>query len=345
MTGFIDEIFEQPEALRRCVAAFDPQPLQAWRDGLRNGNLRRVIFSGMGSSIHAATAAALHLQEAGFDALTVEASELLYYSGALLNEHTLLVPISQSGRSVEVVKLLDVAGGRCPILGITNTADSPLAQAGQATILIQAGAERTVSTKTYTNTLAALHLLVLALLGESVSAGQGAITRLATAIGEYLPAWKAQSEALVAALPEPRSLFFLGRGPSRASALTGALICKESTRLPAEGMVSGQFRHGPMEVIEPGVLPVMFGGPEQTRTLNVKLAEALAGLSGGLVYIGAGAADGLPAGSVFALPEVGDPLLPIAEAVPTQLVVAALAARRGLYIDGFRYGQKVTVTE
>ena len=131
----------------------------------------------MGSSHHGLVPLHLRLVEAGLAPVTVESSELLHYQQALLAEGTLLVLVSQSGRSAEILRLLETVRGRgVATLAVTNTADSPLAREATATVLTHAGEEATVSCKTY---LAAQ--MALAWLGEVLAGGDVAAARAALA--------------------------------------------------------------------------------------------------------------------------------------------------------------------
>jgi glucosamine--fructose-6-phosphate aminotransferase (isomerizing) len=123
--------------------------------------------------------------------------------------------------------------------------------------------------------------------------------------------------------------------------MTAALITKETAKIPTEGMVGGQFRHGPMEVIAPPVTTVIFASSGRTRDLNVNLARDLAGREGPVVMIGMS----VPGALHIAVPSTDEWLTPILEIVPIQMIAAELAAQRGLQVGHFRYGQKVTTTE
>src|SRR5579859_2889766 len=106
MSGLLDEIYEQPAALHRLLdAAPESVPgLAAWAQKLKQQQIRRVVFTGMGSSFYATYPAVIYLLQQGIDAQALEASELYYDYRPLLDQSTLVVAISQSGRSVETRK-------------------------------------------------------------------------------------------------------------------------------------------------------------------------------------------------------------------------------------------------
>ncbi len=343
MVGLFDEIYEQPDALHQTANRLAAQiiSLQPYANQIKKGDIRRVVLTGMGGSFHALTPCLMMLIEQGISAVAIEASELVYYYRALLDAQTLLIVISQSGHSVEIVKLLDEVGKSTPTIGITNNPDSPLGQRSTTPLIIQAGAELTVSSKTYTCTLAALHILAAALTGADTSTALNDLHRAADSMQQYLPGWDQQAKTLVQGIEGVQFVTFLGRGISRASAMTAALITKETAKLPTEGMVGGQFRHGPMEVLAPQVAIFIFASSETTRELDIKLAADVAARAGHIIVAGAKAAKAWH----IPLPDLNAAVIPIVEIVPVQLFAARLAEQRGLPVGQFRYGQKITTIE
>lgn len=344
MNGFLSEIDEQPDVLRATCAAL-PDQMGGVREmsyQLRSGPIRRVILSGMGASFFATHPAQQLLVRLGVVAHCVEASDLLHYQHGLFDARTLLVLVSQSGQSVEIVKLLDRIAKRVPVLGISNSDDSPLAQRSAVHVRIHAGAEATVSSKTYTCTLAALHSVALVLAAGTPDIP--ALTAAAAAIKAGLPAWKAAAAAMVEQLHDAQSILVLGRGASLASALTGALVVKESAKFPAEGMNAAQVRHGPIEMVDERIGVVLFAGSDPQRALTLALAHDLRGYGGRVVLVDHAPAPGGMLG--VPLPADLDPFLqPIVEIVPMQLFGAQLAAKRGFTPGEFRYSKKVTTAE
>ncbi len=347
MTGFATEIYEQPDALHRLLNSFSVDALYPLAQKLQAETLKRVVFTGMGSSYHASAPAVLILQEHGIEARAVEASELLYYGK--LDAQTLLIAISQSGRSVEVVKLIESLNQRdetIPIIGITNDPESTLALHSDTLLLLQAGVELTVSTKTYTNTLALLDLVARGLSGEPTQPALENLRTAADLIREALPGWAQQANEIAVRLADSRFVVFLGRGPSRASAMTAALITKESTKLPTEGMVGGQFRHGPLEVISPELATFIFAQPGRAAALNLTLARDLTQMPGHVCVIGG--AEAVPGAMQIAVPKhaaLNEWIAPILDIIPIQLIAARLAEQRGFDTNRFVRGSKVTTHE
>ena len=347
MTSFVSEIYGQPDAILETAESVQTQ-LESLAPLLRKvqqGDFRRLIFTGMGSSLSATYPSLLRLARLNIDVHAIEASELLHYRAQNLTPQTLLIVVSQSGRSAEIPGLLDVASqSDTPVLGITNTPGSLLHQRSQEAILIKAGEESTVSTKTYTCTLTLLHLLTTALLGETVDKSVEQIAIVAQAIHQHLDGWRDQMKQLAEKWTRMAFLEYLGRGHSLASAVTGALISKESMKLPTEGMNAGQFRHGPIELVDAHFTGILFTGEAVTRGLNLDLARDIMGYGGQLALIGK--LDTAPPGAEWIrIPDCPPALLPLLEIVPVQLFCAEMSVKRGYEAGQFRYIGKVTTHE
>ncbi len=340
--AYLRDILDQPRALRETLARLAvTRPLESLAGRLADSGFRRVVLTGMGSSLHGLVPLQLRLIEAGHTVAAVDCSELLHYQQRLLEDDTLLVLVSQSGRSAEVVRLLEAVRGRGVVtVGVTNTRDSPLAAQADAVVLTHAGEEATVACKT---SLAAQ--LALAFLGELLTRGDPGAAHVALGsaipqIATYLAAWRSHVESLVPLLAGVRVVFYAGRGPSLAAALTAGLITKESTHTPAEGMSSAAFRHGPMELLDDDVFLLVFAGSKRTLALNESLLRDARG-AGARAYL-AGEEAAPPA---FRLPAVPELALPLVELLPVEMITLALAALAGREAGRFERATKVTSSE
>jgi glutamine---fructose-6-phosphate transaminase (isomerizing) len=336
---YLRDILAQPRALEDTVAELCGAPGLAALSGFD-----RIVLTGMGASYHALHPLQIQLVEHGYHAVAYETSELIYYYGAVLTPRTLLIAVSQSGRSVEMLRLLEGAaadvGSRTRIIGVTNTPESPLAKRADLAILTHAGAESSVSCKTFVATLVALEWLGAALRGADRKQMESALGEAARAAQGYLTGWEAKVESLVNLLDGVRALFVTGRGASMAAAGAGGLIPKESAHFHAEGMTCSAFRHGPFEMSGPGVFVLVFAGDPKTSALNEKLVADVRHAGGKAALIG-------PQSDVEALriPPTPPAIAPVVEILPVQLVTLALAALAGHQPGKFRLLTKVTTIE
>ena len=311
-------------------------PSPALREVLGRG-FDRVVLTGMGSSHFAALPTWRRLTAAGHPVWWVDSGQLLDSPG-LITTSTLLVVTSQSGGSGEVVALLDPLTGVRPaaVIAVTNDPASALGRRADAVIELSSGAEATVSTKSYLNTLAAHQLLVASLLGTQradVEVVAKAVETFET--GTVL----AQAAVELVAADRPR-LAFVGNEDHAATALYAGLITKEAAKVAAEGYIGGQFRHGPLELAGPGLTVVLFGvhQRQENRSLPQLAADLLAAGSTVLVV---GDLD-LPGAHLIPV-SVADDLSGLAvESLVAQHFAVQIALARGIEPGAFSYGSKIT---
>ncbi|MBZ5619179.1 MAG: SIS domain-containing protein [Acidobacteriia bacterium] len=335
--GYLRDILAQPRALEDTLAGFE---LAETVRRLDEGRFRRIVLTGMGASYWALHPLHLDLLQQGRASFLLETSELIHSLPAMLNSHTLLIAVSQSGRSAETVRLLDVKAPDCFTLALTNTADSPLALRADVVVLTHAGEEFTVSCKTYVTALLALKWVADSIAGRSLTRSRDELSQAAPAVAAYLHNWREYVQAAEAELTGARHLFVLGRGASLATAGIAGLIVKESAHFHAEGMSAAQFRHGPFEMVDRAVYALVFAGDPTTALLNARLVRDIVQAGGRASLAGEDAEPG-----IFRLPPVPASVRPIVEILPVQMITLALAAMVGREAGKFERASKVTITE
>lgn len=335
---YVRDILDQPRALTATIAGLaDWRTSKALSERLERPEAR-VVLTGMGASLAALVPLHLRWVGQGRNVFLVETSELLHSQPALLASADILVVVSQSGASAETVRLLERVPSSARLLGVTNTGDSPLAEAAGDLLLTRAGPETTVSCKTYLCTVAALDRLAVAVDGGSGERWAGTGRQAATAIAGYLEEGAAQVAGLVALTSGVRHLFLAGRGPSLAAVQCGALICKEASGVGVEGMSSAAFRHGPYEMSGPSTLVLVAEGEGVLAALNRRLIDDVRRVGGRAEGIGWEA-------ERIRLPSVPAGWLAWVEVLPFQMLSIALATREGREPGRFERATKVTTVE
>jgi glucosamine--fructose-6-phosphate aminotransferase (isomerizing) len=337
---YLRDVLDQPSALEETHRLLPSSPaLEEVARRLTAGRYERVVLTGMGSSYYGLHPLHLRLVDAGLPAVMVESSELLHYQQRLLEPGTLLVLVSQSGRSAEIVRLLEAARG-VETLGVTNTEDSPLAEQASAVLLTHAGEEATVACKTHLATQMALAWLGTRLTDGDLPQAREALGASIPGVRRYLTEWRAHVEELAGLLEGVRAVYYVGRGPSLGTVCSAGLVTKEATHRPSEGLGSAAFRHGPMEMLDDGVFVLVFAGEDRTRALNESLVAdtRAAGARAFLV-----AEDAVPRS--LRLPAVPSVALPIVEMLPVEMLTLAIPALDGREAGTFSVGGKVTTVE
>jgi len=240
-----------------------------------------VVFTGMGSSLFAAYPAQAFLNALGFRALVWETAELLHHHLKILKPDTLIVVVSQSGETVEVTELLKVVPPKCGLLGVVNVEASTLARHARLMLPMMAGQQSTVSTKTYMASVVVLMYLAFALARQDPRLFTHGLMRAIEAQRRILEGEGVLRRATLEFFDSPNYVALMSRGPDLATVYQGALTLKEVARLAAEATSAAQFRHGPIEIVNPAHRYVIVArqGPRghrvKTAKFLVRLAEEL----------------------------------------------------------------------
>jgi len=338
---YLRDLLGQPTALENTLAGLaDSEILREMAGRLNAGEFQRIILTGMGSSFHGLHPLNLDLIGHGFTALMVETSELVHYQSRFLDPETLVVAVSQSGQSAEMVRLIETNRESSAVIAVTNTPNSVLAKHAGTALITKAGNEFSVSCKTYVTALMALKWLGAILCEGNTQQTRDDLKQAAPAVAAYLADWKNHVIAMKKILGQVRHLFVVGRGASLAAVGTGALIVKEAAHFHAEGMSSAAFRHGPMEMLGEGTFVLVFCRDASTRELNLRLLSDIQQQGGHAELVGEDAVQ-----DCFRLADQGPAVRPILEILPMQMITLALAAQAGREPGKFKLATKVTTTE
>ncbi len=341
---YISDILEQPEAVRRALSNFLPQKLEPVFQKIKNGEYQRIVLTGMGASHAACYPAYQMLTRLDLPVILVETSELLHYQPHTVNDRTLLWIVSQSGRSAEILELVNrlQSAPAATTLGITNDLSSPLGRYATPTFALYAGSEATVSAKTYVTTLALNLMAATQLTGGDLNQACGQLLAGVDAMQVYLQDYEDRVAEIVQKIGMPHSLMAIGRGPSLAAVRCSSFIVKEAAKVACEGMEAAQFRHGPLEMTGPDLTVLVFAGAAETARNNREIAMEIARYGGHALWISAQQDPGLPG---LALPAVPELALPLVEILPLQMLTIALARQKSLEPGRFRFIGKVTEKE
>jgi glutamine---fructose-6-phosphate transaminase (isomerizing) len=265
------------------------------------------------------------------------------YSDPIIGSHTLCIVISQSGETADTLAALREARRRgATILSVVNVVGSSIARESDATIYTQAGPEICVaSTKAYLTQVAALYLVGLQFaFTEGIADDdtlKGYVADL-TALPDAVEAVIGNAllvEDLAAKLADRTTFFYLGRGYDYAVSLEAALKLKEISYLHAEAYAAGEMKHGPLALVEPGVVVVCLATQPNLfdkMLSNIKEVAARDGMVIAVVPEGETRADA-NADHVLKIPAVRPEFSPIVSVVPLQLLAYLVARARGCEID------------
>ena len=344
MDGLLAEIKEQPQVLGRLLRE-GRGAIQEIAGRIAERRFDLVLIAARGTSDNAATYAKYLFGSLNRLPVALAAPSLhsIYKTPPAVG-HALVIGISQSGKSPDIVSVLaDARRQGAATLAITNTPGSELARTAEWSIDCQAGEERAVAaTKTYT-----AQLLALALLSVSLSGDQERLRDLAR-VPDLVAATLAGSEHLAQAAERYRYMeacAVIGRGYNYATALEIALKLKELTYTTVTPYSSADFMHGPIAVVERG-FPLLAVAPSGVvfpdllgllAELQERQAELIVVSDSEQALRYAQTRLALPAGAA-------EWLSPIVAVVPGQLLAYHLALAKGLDPEHPRGLRKVTET-
>jgi len=340
------EIAEQGAAVAATLAE-----ARRRADALRSAmqGRRRILLVARGSSDNAAVYGRYLVEtRLGITAALAAPSVATHYRARLDLRDTLVVSLSQSGRTEEIVEVQRWAAALgAATVAISNDADSPLAVESDVPLTTQAGEERAVpATKSYTSQLTAL-----ASLAEALDEG-GALTPLLDRVPGEVARLESGEDGVAGAvdvLAEAAGagdLLVTGRGLVFGTALETALKLEETCGRPVRGLSYADLRHGPIAVVREGLVAVVVAAED--GPLLDPLADLVADLrSRGARVLTIGGDDRLAAASSYHVPgpALPEPVAPIGLIVPAQLIVESLARTLGLDPDAPTGLSKVTATD
>ncbi len=357
----LKEIMEQPESLSDTIQSLVSQePPEVHCDDLGSAEARlasidRVVLIGMGTSLHAAMIGRRFIEEiAGVPAEIDNASEFRYRN-PILGPSALVVSVSQSGETVDVLEAMNVARAAGAVqITICNTQGAQTTRVAHGTVYTRAGLERGVaSTKCFTTAIAALYALSLRLALAKGRLGPGELreriqdlTRVPDAVGRALANLEVYT-SLAEQYHASEHLLFLGRGLAFPVALEGALKMKEISYVHAEGYAAGEMKHGPIALIDPSFPTVAIATTHALRSKivsNIEQVQARGGRVIAVITEGDAHVTRL-ANECIEVPAVAPLLEPIVSTVPLQLLSYAMALRRGCDVDHPRNLAKTVTVE
>ena len=354
------EIGEQPDAIRSTLLDRRRRDGTITFDELRVSDqelrdVKRVVLVAAGTSHHAALVAKYAIERWARVSVDVDISSEYRYRDPIVEIGTLVIGVSQSGETIDTIQATREAQRRgARVVAISNIVDSSLAREADAVIYTRAGLEVSVaSTKAFVAQVAALELFALRLAQlrgtlephdiDALFLGLNAVSaQIATTLSR-----RGQVEEVARELLGSRDFFFLGRHVGFPTSLEGALKLKELTYLHAEGYPAGELKHGPLALIEPGVVVVAVAtDPAMHEKIMSNLAEVKArGASVVVVATDDDESVSAVADYVLRVPATEPMFTPMVDIVPLQLFAYSMARGLGRNVDRPRNLAKTVTVE
>ena len=343
----LKEIMEQPRALKATIeprireGRIQLEGFALTKEELQG--IRRVVITACGSAYHAGCVGRYVMEELTRIPVEVDIASELRYRHPIIDEHTLVIVISQSGETADTIAALKECknlGART--LAVVNVVGSTVAKLAHSVLYTWAGPEIAVATtKGYTTQLAVLTLLAVYMARELGRLDETRYAQLVEGIAA-LPERSQRAidlnrrmETLAQKYHSTDSLFFIGRNLDYAVAMEASLKLKEISYIHSEAYAAGELKHGTIALIDQGRLVVALACHtalfdklmSNVKEVKARGARVLGVVQEGEHRIFAEADDAL------LVPQTDPLLLPIPEIIPLQLFAYYVAKANGCDID------------
>jgi glucosamine--fructose-6-phosphate aminotransferase (isomerizing) len=337
----LKEIFEQPKAIADTLLGRIKGLDSEVTKGINLVGIKKVVIVACGTAFNAGLVGKYAIEKWADIAVDVELASEYRYRDPSVDESTLLIPISQSGETMDTLMAMRYAkekGAR--IFAVCNTNGSTIPRESDAVLYTHAGPEIAVaSTKAFETQLIAMYLIGLHLGRIRGVISQELMEEIEFELSE-LPAKVEQVLETVEPLREltrkfagATSMLFLGRHVGFPTALEGALKLKELAYMHAEGFAGGELKHGPIALIEEGT-PVVAIAPPAGTLLAEKMASNIQEVKArGAVIIAIADSELASADYLVRIPTTHEFLQPVLSVVPLQVIAYEMAIARGNDVD------------
>jgi len=337
----LKEIFEQPKAIADTllgrISGLESDVIK----GLDLTDIDKVVIVACGTAYHAGLVGKYAIEKWADIAVDVELASEYRYREPSVNKKTLLIPISQSGETMDTLMAMRYAKEKgAKVFAVCNTNGSTIPRESDAVLYTHAGPEIAVaSTKAFETQLIAMYLIGLHLgrtrgtiSAELISEIENELSELPAKVEQILETVEPLRE-LTRKFSNSNSMLFLGRHVGFPTALEGALKLKELAYMHAEGFAGGELKHGPIALIEAGT-PVVAIMPAAGSLLAEKMASNIQEVKArGAVIIAIADSPLAAADHLVRIPTTHEFLQPVLSVVPLQVIAYEMAIARGNDVD------------
>ncbi len=333
----LKEIYEQPKAIAdTLIGRLDGLDLK-----IKFKKFEKIVIIACGTAYNAGLVGKYAIEKWGQIPVDVELASEYRYREPSLDKKTLVIPISQSGETMDTLMALRYAKSKgATIFSVCNTNGSTIGRESDAVLYTHAGPEIAVaSTKAFATQLIAMYLIGLE-IGKQLDHLSKKESKVIIEQLSALPAKVEQVLETVEPLREltrkfkdSQSVLFLGRHVGYPTALEGALKLKELAYMHAEGFAGGELKHGPIALIDKGT-PVVAIMPAEHSVLAEKMASNIQEVKArGAVVIAISEFDFIGADHLIRIPQTDQLLQPVLSVVPLQVIAYEMAVARGNDVD------------
>lgn len=325
----IKEIMEQKHTIAQAINQDDARIMRV-ANGIRNAFGVFIVGAGTAGRVCAA-GQYLFSDIAKKHVNATVASEFSSYRH-YLTRRTLMIAVSQSGETVDLLDAIDVARSKgTRILSLVNVFGSTLMRVSDESLMLNAGTEKSVaSTKATTAQLSLLTLLAYATAGR-LKEGKRLLLNTAEQVNDMLnPRYEERLRKLARQLRRSRDIFIIGRGVNFPMAEEAAIKLQETSYIHAHGFAGGELKHGPLALIRKGTPCIVLVANDDTKHETISNAMEVRARGGYVIGIAPERNDAFD--YWIRVPDAGE-ASPIVNIIPVQVLAYHLAVARGINPD------------
>jgi len=337
----LKEIYEQPTAIENTLRGRMDNDLNIKLSADINLRfIKRIIIIACGTSWHSSLIGKYLIEKVAEFPVEVDYASEFRYRNPIVGSEDLLVVLSQSGETADVLAALKEAKGKgAQTLGIVNVVGSTIAREVDSGIYLHAGPEIGVAaTKAFSCQVTALLLFALSLAqhkGKKIDRELfDELGLLPNKIEEVLKQAK-NIITLAEKFKNSKNFLYLGRGINFPVALEGALKLKEISYIHAEGYPAAEMKHGPIALVDSNMPVVFIATKDHTYSKILGNMEEVKARGGEIIAIVNEADSDILrlTNNIIKVPECREELMPIVNTIPLQLLAYYIADLKELDVD------------
>jgi len=337
----LKEIFEQPKAientLRGRIDAENNVKLSMGTDLL---SIKRIVIAACGTSWHSALIGKYVIEKIAKFPVEVDYASEFRYRNPIIGPTDLLLVISQSGETADVLAALrEAKKNGAKTLGIINVVGSTIAREVDSGIYLHAGPEIGVATtKAFSCQVTSLILFALYLAQQKgIKIEREFFTDLKLLPQKVEEVLKDSEKIILLAekFKDSKNFIYLGRGFNFPVALEGALKLKEISYIHAEGYPAAEMKHGPIALVDSNMPVVFIATKDGTYSKILSNMEEVKARGGEIIVVANEADENIKklSDNIIVVPECREEFAPIVNNIPLQILAYHIADLKGLDVD------------
>lgn len=343
----LKEIHDQPQALQNTIAPRIKNGLPTFEtDGVPDEiftNCNRILITACGTAMHAGMIGRSLIERFARVPVTVDIASEFRYNNPIMDEHTLVITISQSGETADTLAAIRLAKEHnAKTLSIVNVKGSTIARESDYVLYTHAGPEIAVaSTKAYSVQLSVFYLIAFrfayaigTLTEEDTKKYIAGLQNAVTSITEVME-YEEDLEMVSASLDSSEDLFYIGRGLDYALSCEGSLKLKEISYIHSEAYAAGELKHGTISLITENVPVIALATQSDVFSKMISNIREVRARGAKVILVTNGEIelDESVCSFQISIPKIDDCFTPFATAVIIQFIAYFCALRRGLNVD------------